>query len=147
MARTVERASEMTAAMMDGARATILAAWPRSEQRREIARLVEEGFVSGEPCEFDFVVSFDESAASEAIQDVRAAGFAATDVTRTSQGFLTVRARVELRSLALSWTHARVDRIARRHGGFAEMLGAVRPAAKVGALRAPASAHGALSSP
>ena len=147
MSRIVERASGLAAAVIDGAKATMLTAWPHSEQRREVARLTEEGFAAGEPCEFDFVVSFDESAANTAIQDVRAAGFAASDVTRTAQGFLTVRANVELRALALSWTHARIDRIARRHGGFAEMLGAVRPVTKVGALRAPAGAQGALSSP
>lgn len=114
------------------------AAWPRSVTNGEVERLVEDGLTAGQMCDFAFVLSVDPDDAESTLRDVRAAGFMVEDDAHRGQGYATVRSTLPLRAFHLSWTLARLNRLARRHGGFAEMLGPSPTTVTLGRLHDPA---------
>lgn len=111
------------------------AAWPRSVMNGEVERLVGEGHEAGKSCDFAFVLAVDPEDADVTLRDVRAAGFTIEEDDRRDRGYATVRSTLPLRAFHLSWTLARLNRVARRHGGFAEMLGPAQAAVTLGRLR------------
>ena len=115
------------------------AAWPRSVTNGEVERLVGEGHAAGKPCDFAFVLALEPDRADATLRDVRAAGFTIDEDGRRGQGYATVRSTVPLRAFHLSMTLARLNRAARRHGGFAEMLGPMPATVSLGRLRDPAA--------
>ena len=109
----------------DLVRATVVASWPRSAVRYEVARLREEGHVRGTTCEMAFSVWVDDtSRVSEAALASRAAGFA-LDLSAQSRGFLTARTTVALRPFALARELTRLERAVRACGGCVEVIGPV----------------------
>lgn len=115
------------------------AAWPRSVTNGEVERLVGEGHEAGEVCDFAFVLALDPDDTDATLRDVRAAGFAIDEDGRRGQGYATVRSTVPLRAFHLALALARLNRVARRHGGFAEMLGPMPATVSLGVLRDPAA--------
>ena len=111
------------ALVADTVHATLAAAWPRSAVRHEIDRLREEGHLAGEACELAFSVSFADSAtAADASAKVRRAGYA-LDLAGLERGFVTARAQVRLTPWELARSVARLERVARAHGGFVAVIG------------------------
>ena len=111
------------ALVADTVLATFAAAWPRSEVRHEIDRLREEGHLAGEACEMAFSVSFaDAATAADASARVRRAGYA-LDLGALDRGFVTARAQVRLTPWELARSVARLERMARSHGGFVAIIG------------------------
>ena len=109
----------------DLVRATIVASWPRSAVRYEVARLREEGHARGATCEMAFSVWVDDtSRVSEAALASRAAGFA-LDLSAQGRGFLTARTTVALRPFALAREVTRLERAVRACGGCVEVIGPV----------------------
>ena len=122
--------SAAAAIVADTVHATLAAAWPRSAVRNEIDRLREEGHLAGEGCEMAFSVAFPDSAtAGEASALVRRAGYA-LDLAGLERGFVTARRAVRLTPWELARAVARLERVARAHGGFVAIIGPTRgPAA------------------
>ena len=123
------------------------AAWPRSVTNGEVERLVDEGHELGKTCDFAFVLAIDPDAAEAILRDVRAAGFTIDDDDRRGRGYATVRSTLPLRAFHLSWTLARLNRVAKRHGGFAEMLGPAPATVTLGRLRDPATGRELRTNP
>jgi hypothetical protein len=111
------------------------AAWPRSVVNGEMNRLTGEGHEPGAECAFGFVLALHPDDPDATLRAVRAAGFTVDDGARRGHGFAIVRATLALRAYQLSWTLARLNRIAGRHGGFAEMLGPAPSGVTLGRLR------------
>ena len=114
------------AGIMDAA-AGLSAAWPRSVEAREVARLSRQGYARGAVYEIEFSLAFDgAAAAAAALPAVLAAGFAVAGDGPTTPGFVTVRAPIRLRACALARAASRLNRIVSRHSGFAAVIGPVR---------------------
>jgi hypothetical protein len=110
----------------DFARATLLAAWPKSGASYEVARLVEEGYAKGEPCDLAFSVSLaDPSRASDAAASARVAGYS-VDTSQLSRGFITVQTGVELRTFDIAQAVARLERLMGAYEGFVAVIGPVQ---------------------
>jgi len=115
------------------------AAWPRSEANGEVDRLSSDGHEPGAVCDYRFVLALHPDDPEATLRAVRAAGFAVEDEVRQGPGYATVRSAVPLRAFHLSWALARLNRAARRQGGFAEMLGPAPSSVSLGRLRDPAA--------
>jgi len=110
----------------DLARASMLAAWPRSGAAYEVARLVEEGYEKGERCDMAFSVSVaDQSRASDAAASARVAGYT-VDTSQLSRGFITVQTPVELRTFGIAQAIARLERLVGPYDGFVAVIGPVQ---------------------
>ena len=117
----------MSNSFVDLARATFLAAWPRSEPSNEITRLVEEGYEKGESCEMSFSIAFtDATQAAAAVAAVRSAGYS-VDAGESSRGFVTAQTGIELRRFGLATSIARLERAVAPFGGFVAVIGPTRP--------------------
>ena len=113
------------ATFADLVRATVVASWPRSAVRYEVARLHEEGHARGATCEMAFSVWVDDAPrVSEAALAARAAGFA-LDLSGSGRGFLTARTTVALHPFALARAVTRLQRAVRACGGCVEVIGPV----------------------
>jgi hypothetical protein len=111
----------------DLARATFLAAWPKSGPSHEITRLVEEGYEKGESCEMAFSVAFaDPAQAPAAVSSLRAAGYG-VDAGEASRGFVTAQTGIQLRRFGLAASIARLERAVAPFGGFVAVIGPTRP--------------------
>ena len=123
MLSALDRAAVLAAHVSDTATAAMAAAWPRSAAAQEIARLAENGYTIGSHCEVAFSLSFPEpAAATAAVADVRKAGFV---IGENARGFVTARSALPLRRYDLARATAQLARVARRHGGFATVIGPV----------------------
>jgi hypothetical protein len=115
--------STVTARVVDLARGTIAAIWPRGAVSWEMSRLLEEGYTSGERCDVAFSVYFaDPALAAAAAQAVRAARYA-VDTTQSSRGFITVHEQMQLRAFDLGLATARLERIVGGYEGFVALIG------------------------
>ena len=141
MQRAKFGAVNAAAAAVDCIFSAAAAAWPRSVTNGEVERLVGEGHEAGKTCDFAFVLALDPDRADATLRDVRAAGFSIEhdEDGRRAQGYATVRSIVPLHAFHLSLALARLNRVARRHGGFAEMLGPMPATVTLGRLRDPAA--------
>jgi hypothetical protein len=126
MARMTERVEALAWGAREAGAALLQALWPRSDARREVERLTDEGYAAGTLCDVDFVVAFDTETAEHAIPAVCLAGFAVGDRTHSSRGVVTVRRRVRLRPYDLSRATARLSRAVTPYGGFAAIVGPTR---------------------
>ena len=147
MQRTRVGAVNAAAMAVDCIASAAAAAWPRSVTNGEVERLVGEGHEAGETCDFAFVLALDPDTAEATLRDVRAAGFTIEEDGRRGKGYTTVRSTLPLRAFHLSWALARLNRVARRHGGFAEMLGPVPATVTLGRLRDQAASRGLRTNP
>ena len=79
--------------------------------------------VEDKPCEVAFLLSYADGAAQQTAAAARGAGFVVLDVDE-QRGFVTVASSVRLRTFDLARLTARAERVARRHGGYAALIGA-----------------------
>jgi hypothetical protein len=114
----------------DSVGAAFSALWARSAAGQEVARLREAGHKPGERCELAFVFSFGEGEGDAARKSLAEAGFKVADVTSAARGFYTVTVPATLGRYAIARTAARVNRVARRHDGHAEVIGLVGEVAR-----------------
>src|SRR4051812_44336438 len=98
MARMTERVGDLAWGARETGLALLAALWPRSEARREVGRLADEGYAAGTLCDVDFVVAFERGAAERALRAMRLAGFAEGDSSHSSRGFVTVHRPLRLRA-------------------------------------------------
>jgi hypothetical protein len=126
MARMTERMGALAWDARKTGAALLAALWPRSEARREVERLADEGYAAGTLCDVDFVVAFDRESAEHALPAVRSAGFDVGDSSHSARGLVTVRRRMRLNAYDIARTSARLGRVVTRYGGFAEIVGPAR---------------------
>ncbi|HUF28566.1 MAG TPA: hypothetical protein VMM18_16425 [Gemmatimonadaceae bacterium] len=147
MQRVVVGAANVAGMAVDCITSAAAAAWPRSVANGEVERLAGDGHEPGAVCDFGFVLALDPDDPDATLRAVRAAGFTIDYDPRRDRGYATVRSTLPLRAFHLSWTLTRLDRVARRNGGFAEMLGPVSGSVSVGRLRDPAAAGALRTNP
>lgn len=135
MVRPLNRVTELFARAIDTTTAAISAVWPRSMSAREIARLSLDGHPGGSSCEIAWSLYLpDATTRDQALREARARGFSVLGTSDGPDGFVTVKTPVRLAPFAMSLAGARANRLARRHGGFAELIGPVSaPAVAAGA--------------
>lgn len=114
----------------DSMGAAFAALWARSAAGQEVARLREAGHKAGETCELAFVFSFGEGEGDAARKSLAQAGLEVADASSAERGFYTVTAPATLGRYAIARTAARVNRIARKHDGHAEVIGLVGETAR-----------------
>jgi hypothetical protein len=98
--------------------------WPRSQTAREVARLVREGYRRGAAHEIEFSITFEDSCAGAALEEVLACGFTLRD-RADAKPCCTVTAPMRLSAYHLHVTTARLQRVLAGHGGFAAVIGPV----------------------
>ena len=117
----------MNHSFVDIARATLHAAWPKSDASYEVSRLVEEGYEKGESCDIAFSVSLaDPSLAGDAAASARVAGYT-VDASQAARGFITVQTPIALRTFGLAKVISHLERVVAPHGGFVALIGPTRP--------------------
>lgn len=120
-----ERAVSLAADVADIGTAALSALWPRSMASREMERLAEQGYIIGAEYEVDFILSFDETTADEALAAVRNAGFVVTERTRSTFCYATARRRIPLRAYHLDRATSLLQRVVAPYYGYASPLGPV----------------------
>lgn len=134
MARSRNPMTEIISRVVDTASAAYATVWSRSTSAREVARLALDGYAAGAPCEIAWSLFLpDRAAVDRALVEARNHGFSLGERGDGPEGFATIRTTVPLTPFALSRAGARANRLARRHDGFAELIGPVStPAAPAG---------------
>lgn len=125
----------LVARAFDHAGAAWSALWFRSAVKWEVERLADEGIARGTTCDVGFSVACDDEARDAVVRSLRAAGFTVV-ADGDARRFLTVSAPVAVRPYDLALAQARVRRVARRHGGYAELIGPLGTPAANAAPRA-----------
>lgn len=126
MVGPMEYAAAFAEQASDMAKAAFAAIWPRSSEAREIERLARDGCPAGTVCDVEFSLSFDGPTMTAAgLGSVRTAGFAVTDESSISRGFVVVRLPLRLSPWDLARTTARLNRLIDSYGGYAVFIGAV----------------------
>ena len=124
MSQSPTHADTLVAEVADAVSAGLSALWRRSPTAQEVGRLTRDGRAVGQPCEVAFLLSYAEGGAAEQVTGAaRGAGFVVLDVDQ-QRGFVTVASSVRLRTFDLARLTARAERVARRHGGYAALIGA-----------------------
>ena len=126
MARSRNLLTDIFSRAADTASAAYASLWSRSTSAREVSRLGLDGYTAGAPCEIAWSFFLpDRAAVDRALIEARGLGFTAGERGEGPEGFATVRTTIPLTPFALSRAGARANRIARRHDGFAELIGPV----------------------
>jgi hypothetical protein len=121
-----------TSSWLDSARDTVFAltaaVWPRSAAALDVKRLVDDGYTVGATYETAFSLDFEETGDGlAAVSQLGASRVIVGDRRDAAAEFITVCVPVVLTPYAVSLAAARVNRIAREHGGFATMIGPLEP--------------------